>query len=410
MNTIKVGKLFCEKFNEVNKTSLSPKEIFREHIAPLCWNGLKSLVFIKNSKFAVMFNRKIKTIEDLDIYFKPCLDEFCAEVETDDGRMTSLNTFAGCAHGGKKNSTTFFCANNNIYFSIDERYCSFIGFCFTLESNGFSIIVNNKDIIWMLYQSMLLYRDFLNKNSRFIGNQHTKWNTIYLYEMYNNGNLDNIINYWKGEKIEYKGKLNFEQILIILCKHNIKYIELYKPVTSSASVTCGQILLDLPNIESSLNLIKEIYKVNNEDFNHFDYSKTFGHALLTSSIRRGAISKNSFDPIERYKATNEPKKEQKNFVKKYIEFLMDDKTKKMATDFAKELKIAIKNNRNVLTKETTNIFEAKSKSAFNAALIAFIKCTELSPIYEEVMEYINSSISKEDFEQFKTYTNFQIIK
>ena len=420
MNTRKLGKLFCDAYNEKHGTNLSPKEIFTDVIIPIVFTpDGRYLLNLTNSKFfnyAKLLSKGKVTEDD----FQQVIDDFCAEVESDNGGlMDSLKIYGGCAvpyDTQKKKytpaeATTMFCYNENLYYDIDERYYSWIGANFVLNCNGFSIIVNNKDFVTVLWESVKAYRTFLDENEDVKSKQIQMWNEIYICQKYGtnpDGIYDIRNNFVKNGALTCG--FGFSNILFIIAKYfpTVKYIETQN--IGQANTTTGAIVLDLPVIRRQADVFKHIYEDIGEDFTKFDYNSIFGGNLLFKAIECGSVHKDLINPIYEYWNRKETKLGSK-FNKAYIELIMKTERKQMVKDLVDVIeteKKALKKNFNKNLLDTLK--SARNRGAFIVAL-KNVK-TELktdNEIFDQVVEYlVSDECTSEDFNIFSAYFNYNI--
>lgn len=399
MNTIKAGELFCKKYNEVYNKRLTPKEIFCDVISPLLFYGDKSLVFWLNSVFS---NSQVEGS------FEEKLNRFCNNVENDKyGVMTILNVFGGCAVPGlgKDGVTTMFCYSDNLYFDIDERYCSFIGSIFSYNIGDWNIVIENSDLIWQTYEGIIEYRKLIESDKRIKGNQLYKWNTAYIFIKVYNENIQYITSefYKKEEKsdllsLETK-KINFFNFLFLINNKNIKKIEMFVDGKSKPNKSCGCVFIDISYMKRVNNIYKYLYEAVSEDFRYADFNKIFGNEdnIIIKAIENGYVTEGFFNPIETIKDINKNKYKQK-----YIEIVMNDEVKKLAVDFATEIKNYKRNCRNNFKEE--NIFKSKNVTELNNCLFEM----EKSDIFEKVLEYLfDIAYKKDEFTLFMSYASFK---
>ena len=403
MNTIKAGKLFCKRYNKENNLNLRSKQIFLDVIVPLLfkihnkecrylinWTNLKFFNFAKEFK-------KFKEEEYTD-KFKYYVDEFCKKVEYDENNvMTNLNVFGGCAIP-EIDQTTIFSYSDNLYFDIEERYCSFIGSAFMLQCDGWNIVVNNERIIWDLYEGIKKYRNVIDNNANLNDKQLPAWNSAYLFEKYN-GNVDNIVNeYFKSKgKLEINDKINFANFLFLLQKidENIKYIELGR--YGQTNITCGVVSIDVEYTKRQSKFFKQLYNDMEIDFKYFDYNKLFGGNLIYKAISNGMVYNGFFNPLK------ENDKNDKKIILnklKYLDLIMKQEEKELAVSFANVLK-ETKNKSKININETDFFKERKVSN-----LIDKINNLPKNDIFANVIEHIVDS-DKESLERFLSYTSFK---
>lgn len=333
MITIKTGKLFCEKYNEVNGTNYTPKEIFVNIIAPIWFKDKKHLHSISNSKFHYTFKK--------DYSYDKALEEFCSDIENENknfGLMTSLRVLGGCAAiDCEELKTTYAMANDGMYFTIDERYCSFIGVLFTINlGDGFLVPIYDKNFIWLLYESVLAYRKYLNENDdeKEKGNNVTIWNAHYVFNkcVYGNLNLNDVYCDTKNKK-----KLTIAKFIVVLSKLDKmpKYIELER--YNKSNTTCGAILLDKTPILSLKSFYDYLGIGTNKDFelNLFECDSS---KFLESFMKNGEIGKSAYFDIVYDITKNKSNKDHRPHIISKLKALM----KKEDLDIVKELSQIVK--------------------------------------------------------------------
>lgn len=404
MNTFKCGKLFCEKYNEVNNTNYTPKEIFCNVIAPLLFYGKKHLVNWTNSKFFVylkMLNKE-KVVLNKETFNK-VVNEFCEEIENDKYNvMTTMNVFGGCAVPKLKGDgqTTMFCYSDNLYFDHNERYCTFIGSIFSFQCEGWNIIINNKETIWQTYLGIIEYRNELERNSNLKDKQVYSWNTAYLFAKMNNEQTSFIIDEFfnKDNKLDINKKINFFNFLFLInkLKNNIKTIELFR--SGQYNNTCGVILIDIEYVKRISELYKQLYVEVHEDFRYADFNKAMGHKqkLIYKAIENGAIFKGFFNPL---KDISDIKKNK--FKQKYIELIMNESEKKLAEAFAKTLKEIKKKSKNNIHED--ELFREKNIRKITQKLMDL----NTNEVFNEVIEQLFNYKNKEQIYNFLVYSEFK---
>lgn len=403
MNTFKCGKLFCEKYNEVNNTNFTAKEIFCNVIAPLLFYGKIHLVNWTNSKFfnyLKMLNKnKVQLNQET---FNNVVNDFCAEVENDKYNvMTTMNVFGGCAIPKLKGEgqTTMFCYSDNLYFDYNERYYTFIGSIFSFQCEGWNIIINDKETIWQTYLGIIEYRRELERNTNLNDKQVYAWNTAYLFAKINNEQTSYIIDeFYKKDKLEINDKINFFNFLFLInkLKKKVKVIELFR--SGQYNNTCGVILINFEYVKRISELYKQLYEKVNEDFKYADFNKIMGckQKLIYKAIENGAVYKGFFNPL---KDVSDIKKNK--FKQKYIELIMTDNEMKLAEEFAKTLK-SIKNKSKINIHEE-DLFRERNISTFTQKLIDIDK----NETFEKVIEHLFKIKDKEQIYNFLAYSEFK---
>lgn len=445
MITIKNGKLFCEEYNKRNGTEFSPKEIFCNIIAPLCFNSLKQCLSINNSKFDLKFifaNAKKEWGKDEDVMkkngwtyhqmieekkkrlsekFPSLLEEFCKELEDDSKTrlMTSLKVYGGCADNSNgKLNTTSFCGCDNVFFTIDERYCSFIGIILSMQYKGFAIPTNNRESVWKCYESLQSYRRMLDTNECLDGNQINTWNLLYLLKsgsetpeqiLYANSERSS-----KGnsvtETITLSTKhITFIDIISLFIRNGKNFIELEN--FGQQNTTSGAIeILGIESTRRTIGLINQILKELGYEYNKEEaYKLVLKENLFNEVLKKGFIASNMFDMSikDEYFKNKKPKELHTNFIKKYITAIMSDELKELCA----ETVALIKSTNPKKSKGRTafdNVLSANNGSSFSDNLDALVasfgtKDDNSKRICHEILE-----LSKNDFSNFKTYINIEL--
>ena len=426
MNTIKSGKIFCDVYNKNHRTSLTPKEIFCDVIAPLLFFGKKHLIYWINSKFSHSKGIWVKTCKNWDqtkideyrnIFIEETLKPFCEGIETDEYNvMTTSNIFCGCANP-EYGATTMFSYSDNLYFSIDERYCSFIGSAFSYLCEGWNIVINNEELIWSTYEGLRKYREILDSNSNLKGNQLQAWNSAYLSTVVNGDKVSYIVSeFFKKTKddkhifeLDITDKINFMNFLFFVqkfTKGNVKQIELYIP--GQTNVTCGAIQINVDYVSRQSRLFEQLYTAMHEDFRYADFNKLCGSSknnLIYRAIEIGAVYPGFFNPsgyiVNDIKENKKGKKTIKinNYYKTYLDIIMKEDIKTLAKDFAKQLK-------EIKDKSRTNVHEKDVFRAPNTRQI-FQRLVELGPndVFTAVVDHI-ASIPTQDAKDFLAYSEY----
>jgi hypothetical protein len=402
MNTTQAGKIFCKKYNEVNNTHYTSKEIFCNVIAPLLFYGKKHLVNWTNSKFfnylKLINKNKISFNETT---FQECVESFCQEVENDSYNvMTTLNVFGGCGKPilNKDGLTTMFSFNDNIYFSFEERYNSFIGSIFASQCEGWNIIINNQDIIWNTFQNILKYREMLNNNHNLSDKQIYAWNTASMFVLSENNDISVVIDeFYKNDKLKID-KINIFNFIFQLQKHQFKFNQMELFSIGQMNTTCGAIIVDIPYVDRMFRFYKQIYQEMDEDFNYADFNKIIGGKarLLYKIIENGAVYQGLFNPwtiIETNKLTK--------YQEKIIQMFLNENEKQLANNVAQELfKIKAKSRTNIYEEE---FFNYKKKENI-LKYISKIECE--SDIFDELIEMIVSENNDEKINMLMAYCEY----
>lgn len=407
MITIKLGKLFCKRYNKENGTSLSPKEIFTTVMAPLVWDDEEYLFWNTNDPFA---QRKCsKTNTDT---FKDALDKFCARVESEEyfGLMTTGKVYGGCAEvGNKKPQSTYCLINDNLYFDIDDRYNSFIGMLLQVcVSGGFNVCLYNEDIVWLLFESMKEYRNYINNNDGVVGRKLSTWNGQYIVSKLINGRIDT--NEFASEDGKIK-TITITRLLIALAKgeHDIKMLGIHN---------IGQTNITGPMVVVETEPVRNLYKFYNilmEDNSVGDvklFDEMFGGNLIYRFIENGAITNGIITDRFVYALKND-KLKQKDFNTiekkiKLIESIMTKESKEISTELGELVAKCKRNTNKTLSSELNNVFSSKNATQLINSIMQLCDSSK-SDIedFDKVIDYMTNEMSRDEFVTILCHAKFK---
>ena len=418
MITIRSGELFVEKYNEENGTNLTPKEIFCM-LAEKAFKGGRHMVFWYNSKFKYYlddYNKFLKGQKE-EPSFEDALNCFCDELENNNcGVETLTNVYGGCAipNVGDMQTTEFnYC--DNLHFSIDERYCSFIGSFFQILVGNFATVINNKEIIWLMYKSFNEYYDFICKNEVVADKQLPTWNGCYFYQEIMKRREFIVNKKLNNNKVN---TINFLEYLEAVSKlDNIKMSNMMFENFGQTNITCGCITLDINNVKGWFNIFERIIANDDEEFDIEKYCKLFNKEnLLRVCMEFGEVTSNMIDPLfdlkKRMKNNEFSGKDKIKFLKEYLKLIMSEKEINMAKDFGSFLAESSKSKKLYSFKsELEAIFSSKKNTDLGNNLIAF--CDKANVPYNEgvpyeVITYFANDKSKDKFMEFLMYTKFNM--
>lgn len=397
MITIPLGETFCKKYNQENKTNYTPKEIFCKVLAPLAFENNKAyLIDMGNTPIG----QRTKTSKDS---LEVAVQKFCDKLENETdfhGLMTSTRVYGGCCEQSSTNcGTTYANINDNLYFDVNERYNSFNGMFFQLCVNGFNVCINNENLIWLLFESMKEYRNYLDYNLRsgdnekFKKNKLLSWNTCYLYRKIINNedcvNYDTFMNI-NGEIISSQCP-NFLCVLISLMKMGIQipYIQLHK--IGQQNVTCPVIHVSIPAMTNLYNVYSTLLAT---DFNVTDislFNKLFGDSIIHAVIQTGAITPHL---IKQTILDNNDR----NIIKykqEIINCFMTTEDKTIAKEFGNLMLQCDKASGNITIKtQVNNVFASKKFYWLQKSIISLLEIckkqyTDTLPDFKNVFEYMS---------------------
>jgi len=420
MITIKAGKLFVEKYNEENGTNLTPKEVFCM-LADKAFRGGRHMVNWTNTPFFNYLKDYNKFLDGKreEPSFEEAVEKFCDYVENRNcGLESSLNVYGGCAEKGNSPdilATTEFNYCDNLHFTIDERYCSFIGSFFQICVAGFSTVLNNKKMLWLMYESFNEYYKFIHENDVVRDKQLPSWNGCYFYQkMMNKPGF--IHKKTSGDSIGTLDYLEFLEVIIRHRENNIKNLVFEN--FGQTNTTAGCVTLDLDGVYSWLDIMDKVVANIDEEFDLEKYSKLFSKGnLLRMSFETGEVTSNMLDPLydfKRRRSEEEYKnKEGIKFLKIYLKFIMTAKELELAKQFGAFLKDAPKKDKKVLSvkEEIKSILSSKNLTKFGDAIFEFCKKTGIDPtvgVPFDVVTYFSTDNNSFRLPEFVMYTKFNM--
>jgi hypothetical protein len=425
MITIKAGKLFVEKYNEENGTNLTPKEVCCM-LAEKAFKGGRHMINWTNSPFfgylkeyRKFLDKKKKGLDCEEPSFTDAVDKFCDYVENRNcGLESALNVYGGCAEKGNDGDilpTTEFNYCDNIHFTIDERYCSFIGSFFQMCISGFSTVLNNKDLIWVMYESFNEYYKYIHENDVVEDKHLPAWNGCYFYQkmMPKPGFIDKKI---KGNSI---GTLSYLEFLEVIARNkDFKIKNLIFECFGNTNTTAGCVTLDLDDVYRWLDIMEKVVTNIDEEFDLEKYSKLFSKGnLLRMSFEAGEVTSNMLDPLydfKRRRSEEEYKnKEGIKFLKIYLKYVMTTKEMELAKQFGAFLKDAPGRGKKSpsVKEEIKNIFSNRSLTKFGDAVFEFCKKTGVDPTIGtpfDVVTYFSTDNNATKLPEFVMYTKFNM--
>ena len=357
MITIEAGRAFCKAYNRKYGTNMSPEEIFREIVAPLEYgegDGKKNLIIWGNSTFTPKGEKDI--LKKNPTNFKKELDSFCAKVKDRSGYMSLVNVYMGPAvvsENPNNANVTFRNYPFGLDYDDDDRFCSWIGSLFSFHVGNVDLSINNEDFIMDMFESVKMYRRFLDSNEDIKGNQVQTFNTHYLYYKYKINNINGLDrnNIVKNGGLK-RSELTFMKFLVILAENykNVKYLFPY--LNGNYNTTYPPIIIDdgfLPALETCerdiLERVSQASSVDRMNDNE-DYEKTFeeifgnGEIILENAEKFGWIKKEMLDPIECSKNSKSI------LFSKYIKIIMTEREIELCDNFVTAIK-ASKSDTNV---------------------------------------------------------------
>lgn len=404
MITIKTGKIFVNEYNRRNKTNLSPKEILLMMIDKAYRGGIHMDNWTNSWFFSYLlaYNKAIKKSTELP-NFSRYVDEFCRNVEDNTyGIETSMQVFGGCGVPSKTSMpTTEFNYCDNLHFTIDERYCSFIGAFLRVNIGSKSTVINDKDVIWTIYEGFEKYYEFIHNNDGVKDKQIPTWNGLYLYEKITkrNGYVDNNFDAKKGFK-----PINFVEFLEILSFLDNKVNTLLFSTFEKTNKSGGYVTIDLDGVKGWFSIFKKVLKEIDEDFDIRTYVKLFGkEALIYKALEMGEVTSDMLDPLYEFKVGLQ--QDNIKFLTEYLKLIMTKDEKDMSYALANFIIDVSSNSTKSVKNEIEAIFSSHNNIKFMESIIAFCeKANSSMDKIKNIVSYFVDDANSGKLKEFLLYT------
>lgn len=424
MITIKLGRIFLDKYNLENKTSFTPKECWTDIIAPLIMGRKEGKCFTDFFNTAVhpkYLNPGFKKTKNPNEFITNQIQLFCNQLESEETlRMSYLNVFGG---GGCSISPSSFCTNDN-YFTLDECYLSFIGYLFTINLNGIAFAFYNKDLVWELWSGLNIYRQLLDNNDSLQGGQCQTWNNLWLQYRLNSPKEklmilgERINNDVKKQNDKYGEKFTNQTFLPLFLRIIMEY-----PVSYLIAKNYGQTNTTYPPILIKTDFTKEIYeqlqslyiKVHGEfniaEFNSFIEKKIFKFKEIFEIIlQNGTLEENILHPFIMLLEKSPKEQYKKELIKKYITMVVKDTAIKILTSTAEMFKETLNASVNNHKTLANSFIEKKQKVDFMDAFMKAMLQLEVDKTkFKEFKDLILFS-TEEEFALYRVYFKYELLE
>ena len=310
--------------------------------------------------------------------------------------------------------TTEFNYCDNLHFTIDERYCSFIGAFFLISLGQYCTVINNKDVIWMLYEkSFLEYYKRIRNNASDNDKQLPAYNGCCFYREIM-GRKNNFIDEKKVERGHVKHITFIEYLEAISKLGNVKIMQFEN--FGNTNITCGCVTFDLDGVRGWFNIFYNVVTNIDEEFDIEKYCKLFNkdNRLLIASIECGEVTRDMIDPLSDFKKRTKTNDFNGNdkiaFIKEYLKYAMTIQEQELAKNFGHFLSDSVKANKKFSFKnEMENIFNARTTNLLEA-IRNF--CEKANVRYNEgtipydVVQYFTLDENKNKLREFLSFTKF----
>jgi hypothetical protein len=317
------GKKLVNKFNEVEKKNLTPKEFFIDKCYLIFFGSEKPLMRIMNSPFNQdnpIAKKNRLTPEGREII----LNEFFTKIK--EGKIDSCMFVGGYADG--LTSTTSFNLASDYNHIIDENeiFYSWIGYALSIYFNGINFLFDNENILYDIYLGWQHYRDLISEDlyKEYKGKEITKWNTHWLTNKYadvahhqKKFNPFSDTNSYDSKKNILKSTSWVKLLFYISTKYPNELINTYAYRLDRTNETYGNVFIELKKIEGFHNFCIEYFGKNEFLNSSAFYEKIYGTAYSMEKIcELGSIGMLALKPellrLEEYVHQNELNKKRIN--------------------------------------------------------------------------------------------------
>ncbi|RTQ53397.1 hypothetical protein EJV47_01250 [Hymenobacter gummosus] len=176
MYTSYIGRRFLTLWNERTGHDLSARQFFDEHLHPLFFAHDKYLQWVPNSPFAQKVAQKdlVGGASAAAIQLEK-LHRNVQELPPD------ASFVVGFPAAGTAGTTSGQVSGVGPVVAADDIYCSWIGGALGIGvSGGLSLLLDEDDVLWTLYEGWPHYRAYLSQRPGLKGNQIDTWNGRWL--------------------------------------------------------------------------------------------------------------------------------------------------------------------------------------------------------------------------------------
>ncbi|KUF43924.1 hypothetical protein HX017_06875 [Myroides marinus] len=430
MITAVIGKTFLEKYNKETKNKYNAKSFFEEIFFELFFNHPKYLQWVTNSPFVQM--KKGQKVELLnDVERKEKLDNLHDKVQNNSADASFAIGFP--ASEDKEFATTSGLVSDLIIATSEEEvYYSWIGGGLGIGiAGGYSLLIDDEEILWKVFLGWEEYRKLLNDPSldKMRGNQISTWNGQWLTYVlghkydedfdYNTLENEGILKIDK-DKIEVN-TVNWSNLFFSLSNlYENKLINTYIYSFGQMNKTIGFIPFYLKSATSLKSVFKQLFPYSEDSFESKEFQSLFGMHIKRAS-ELGNVGLHALQPesIKKYLSTdkNLSFKKDEDYInyRTYKTWLvaMISKNKQEITDYTERIaKLVLEYRKGGkgmerVTLINKRLFDDGSKKIFIGALTDMLAGVNEEQAIElkKLKDYVHL-LSNEDFSYFKTLLKF----
>ncbi|MFD2721406.1 hypothetical protein ACFST9_22010 [Hymenobacter monticola] len=180
MYTSHIGRRLLSLYHQRTGEELSARQFFEQRLYPLFYAHKRFLQWVPSSPFAQDFNKDEKALVALgDSPYEIKLGKLHNKI--DSGLAPDASFVIGFPAAGAEGTTSGQVSGVGPKVSSEEIYCSWIGGALGVGvSGGLSLLLDEDDVLWALYEGWAHYRTFLEQRPTMKGNQIETWNGHWL--------------------------------------------------------------------------------------------------------------------------------------------------------------------------------------------------------------------------------------
>lgn len=176
MYTSFIGKTFLKFYNEQKKTEYTAERFFDDIIFPTFFDADKHFLNVANSSFFQPVAKK--ELDKEKNISKVRLNRFHKNVKEDGA---SLTTVVGYSSQDIYASTSGQTSSMKILINEEDMYASWIGAGLAIAmGGGYSMLLENKIVLYKLFEGWQFYRQYLSQTPILKGNQIDVWNSYWV--------------------------------------------------------------------------------------------------------------------------------------------------------------------------------------------------------------------------------------
>ncbi|MEJ7740539.1 MAG: hypothetical protein WKF97_24240 [Chitinophagaceae bacterium] len=268
MYTSYIGRKFLKLYNDREGKNLSAREFFDDVLFPLFFDDDKHLMHVHGSTFFQKIGK-----EDINGGKKESLIRL-ARLHNDvsQGRKSG-STYVGYAAENVTEVTSGQVTSLDCMIDEEEIYASWIGQGFAVGLKGGLLLINEDEILWIIFTGWRFYRKFISQTPNIKSRQIETWNGYWLWHSTSHSDLDSLgdnVEVPIGNESEETGSsaiITMPWIKIVFSLSKVlpnKIITGYAYVLSKMNSTYGFIKIILPDVQKMYEM-RDVLFINESE-------------------------------------------------------------------------------------------------------------------------------------------------